>query len=98
MKFFIPDKSPKDAEKLYKAIRKKSAAWVISDARIRSITYRDHGQTVQETVGESDPGERRTVMAILDAGDRYLIFDRGRLSDPIEVDKSEVSGVELFDS
>lgn len=101
MKFFIPDKSPEDGEKLYESIRKfvrKSFTGVISDARIHSITYPHEGKTVQETVGRWDPFERRVVIAILDAGDDYLVFERGRLSDPIPVAKKEVSHVELFDS
>lgn len=97
MKFFIPDKSPKDAETLYRAFC-KSVAGAVSEARIRSITYRIGGETIQGVVGGWDPFEKRTVIAILEAGDRYLIFERGRLSNPISVDKSGVSQVELFDS
>ena len=101
MKFFIPDRSPKEGEKLYKALRKsagKSETGAISEARIQSITYKNGDRTVQGTVGVWDALECRMVIAILESGDSFLIFERGRLSDPIVVGKNEVSQVELFDS
>jgi hypothetical protein len=109
MTFFIPDKSPEEAERLYEATRKFAAgSWAahgeaIDDARIQSITFRDRGGTVRAEVGQLDPCEGKVVMAILRTSaevKRYLICTANRgvfRGDPIVVEDHEVSRVEPFD-
>jgi len=101
MKFFMPGKSPEDAEKLYQGFR-QSVAWRTSEARIYSLTFRDglkkRSKEVKARVGDPDPLEGRIVMAILEADSFYLIWAEGRGENHMMVDKSDVpyGGVEEF--
>jgi hypothetical protein len=71
MKFFIPDMSPENAERLYEATKKFAAgSWAangeaIDDTRIQSISFRERGEMVRARVGDLDPCEGNVVIAIL---------------------------------
>jgi hypothetical protein len=101
-KFFMPDKSPEDAEILYQGFR-ATMAGKPGDARIYSLTFRDgtkkKWKEVRARVGDPDPLERRMVIAILETDSYYLIWTKGRGANPMMVGKSEVppGGVEEFE-
>ncbi len=102
MKFFVPDRSPEDAEQFYEVARRFAAdsSGRIAEKRIGSISFRDKGKDVCATVGSLDPCEGRMVTAILGpiAQDSpYLICLRGR-GGQMMVGKDEVRHVEEFDS
>ncbi|HKW87597.1 MAG TPA: hypothetical protein VJN21_02460 [Candidatus Acidoferrales bacterium] len=109
MKFFIPaTDNPEKAEELYQAIKKfaaQSMGWVISDRRIRSITFRDKERRarkkslVHATVGEREPCEGREPVIAIFESNSYLVCtpSRGVLRGiPIMVGKHEVIASEDF--
>jgi hypothetical protein len=103
-KFFMPGKSPEDAENLYQGFR-NSVAKRIGEARIYSVTFRDgpkrkkRKQEVKVSVGNPDPLEGRMVMAILETDGYYLVWAKGRGDNHMMIDKSDVpyGGVEEFE-
>ena len=68
MKFFLPAANDaKIAEDSYQPIKKfneEQTGWAISDTRYYEIRYRHNGQDMLARVGEPDPLERQTVIAI----------------------------------
>ena len=103
MKFFIPTvQDDRKAEDVYQAIvkfAKYTMGWEISNRRIRSIAFRDKGKLVRAIVGEADPAEGESVIAILDSN-TYLVCtsNRGVVKGmPIMVGKYEVFDSEDFE-
>ncbi len=89
MKFFIPDKSPEDAENLYLGFRQSVAG--TGEARIYSLTFRERvkgkWKEVKARVGNPDPLEGRMVMAIVDTDRRYyVIWAKGRGENHMMID------------
>jgi hypothetical protein len=67
MKFFLRADDPKIAEQSYQTIKKfneKQIGWPISDARYYEIRYSHNGQDLYARVGEPDPLNGETVIAI----------------------------------
>jgi len=68
MKFFLP--AAKDAEMVevtYRAIKKnaeESTGWPITDTRYYEIYFRHDGQNLHVRVGDLDPSNGETVIAI----------------------------------
>jgi hypothetical protein len=96
MKFFIPDKSPEDAETIYQGFQ-DSVPYNISNVRIYSLTFRDGEKDVKARVGFPDPREGRMVMAMLESDEFYLIWTAGRGYIHMMITKSDVTGVEKFE-
>jgi hypothetical protein len=101
IKFFIPGtSSPERAEMLYQSTKQQAAQRrAIGEGRIRSISFRRLGETLQAAVGEHGPLLGQIVMIILDAGDIYLVCTLSHgviLGDAIEVNKDDVLEVEGF--
>lgn len=96
MKFFMPDKSPQDAESIYQGFR-ESVPFNTSNARIYSLTFRDHKKEVKARVGFPDPLEGRMVNAMLESDECYIIWAAGRGYNHMMINKRDVTGVEKFD-
>jgi hypothetical protein len=102
-KFFMPDKSPEDAEKLYQGFRNEFPPGA-RQARIYSLTFRERikgkkWKEVKARVGDLDPLERRMVMAILETARFYVIWAKGRGDNQMMIEKGDVitGGVENFE-
>jgi hypothetical protein len=71
MKFFLPPSNDAEtAERSYQEIKKfneKQTGWQISHVRYYEINYRHNGQAMRARVGELDPLENQTVIAIFKA-------------------------------
>ncbi|HXP68803.1 MAG TPA: hypothetical protein VOA88_05925 [Candidatus Dormibacteraeota bacterium] len=92
----MPDKSPEDAEEIYRGFR-ESVGCRTSDARIYSLTFWDLDKEVKARVGYPDPLEGRMVMAMLEADNFYLTWAKGRGYNHMMIDKVDVTNVEKFD-
>ncbi len=100
-KFFMPGKSPEDAETLYQGLR-DSIRVAANSPRIYRILFRDRirgkWRDRKAIVGEPDPLEGRTVKAILKKADGcYVIWSSGRGFNHMTIDKSDVCEVEEFE-
>jgi hypothetical protein len=106
MRFYVPAaKSPEKSENIYQAARKRHNA-LITEKRIRSITYLDVDTraTVRATVGRTTEYRVGIVMVILESDSNcYLVCTWGEGLDPrgqkpVVVSKDSVSDVEFFES
>ena len=104
MNFFIPStKDPQEAEKVYEILKKKLAkqhGYETDAGRFYEIEYEENGMQMTNTVGKMDLTIGETVVAILQAGDRYLICtpSRGLLrGHPLVIGDWSVVRVEPFD-
>lgn len=102
--FFIPAADTSEqAEEVLTAIKKfatENLSREIGSRRVYRLSYNHNGQTVDAVVGEADPLSGEPVIAILDAGDMYLVTTANRgvaRGEPILVGKGSVLYVEDFD-
>lgn len=107
MKFFIPrfEGKPKDAEKILEATRKvcsEQVGFPLSERRIFKMEFTHDGKNFVVEVGQVLRDRvNETVVAILDAGNLYLVCTRNRgvvRGEPYLVGKSSAWDVVDFEA